>query len=240
MNLSASGSITIGGSATLSATYGPTGRLVTADSDYALVREWAELPDQDLQQSHQAVARFATHLSQVVRLPGVSLSCCRGSRRFPSGYVPTSDEMGPPPTVAAAEGRYNRSGESTLYLCESEGGLAREPIAGDGPLWIQRFVLPTERLSIADFSSLHADGFASKVFWFAELAGNEDVVQRLHFSQLVASLVRQKFDGMRIPGVRGTHDVRYSNVVIFGAEPSWRDWLEIGAQPKQAAPDGFV
>ena len=236
--MSASGSITIRGSATLSATYAPTGRFITADADYALVRSWAELADCDLQRGHEAQVRFVTGLTQVPTLKGVSLPCFRG-RRFPSAHRPASDEMGPPPAEVASEGRYNTSGESVLYLCESEVGIAREPIAGDGPLWIQWFVLPTEKLAIADFSSLRADDFASKVFWFAELAGNEGVAHRLHFSQLVASLVGKRFDGMRIPGVRGNHDVRYSNIVVFrAAERCWRNWLS--AQPTQAAPDGFV
>jgi hypothetical protein len=239
MNLSASGSITLRGSATLSATYAPTGRLITADAEYALIREWAELPDQDLQQRHDAGARFAAHLTQVTRFAGASLLCCRG-RRFPSAHVPTSDEMGPPPMAVASKGRYNKSGESVLYLCESDMGVVREPIGGDGQLWIQRFVLPLDGLAIADFSSLRADDFASKVFWFAELAGIEGVAHRIRFSQLVASIVAQKFDGMRIPGVRGGDDVRYSNIVVFRAERSWRDWLEIGSQPSQLAPDGFV
>jgi hypothetical protein len=148
--------------------------------------------------------------------------------------------MGPPPVGVASEGRYNRSGEVVLYLCESDAGLARESIAGDGPLWSQPFILPTYKLAIADFSSLGADDFASKVFWFAELAGNEGVAQHLRFSQLVASLVGQRFDGMRIPGVRGSDDVRYSNVVVFRAESSWPDWLESGCQPTKLSPDGFV
>ena len=227
-------------SATLSATYGPTGRFITADSDYALIRDWAERPDQDLQQRHEARARFAAHLSQVPGFAGASLRCCRGSKRFASAHVPTSDEMGPPPRGAASEGRYNKPGESVLYLCESKASVAREPIAGDGPLWIQWFILPTNRLVIADFSSLRADDFASKVFWFAELAGNAGVAHRSGFSRLVASLVGQMFDGMRIPGVRGSHDVCYSNIVVFRAELRWRDWLEIGSQPAQPDPDGFV
>jgi len=155
----------------------------------------------------------------------------RGQRRFGESYAPSSHDMGPPPAVVAREGRYNKDHESVLYLSESEVAVLEEPIAGDGPLWIQRFVVRTDQLLIADFSSLRTDDFVSKVFWFAELAGNSDVAVRILFSQLVASLVAQQFDGMRVPGVRGSKDLHYSNVVIFRAESRWRRWLDADCPP---------
>ena len=165
--------------------------------------------------------------------------CFRG-RRFLAGYSPVSDEMGPPPASVARANRYNKPHESVLYLCDSQSAIANEPIAGSGPLWVQSFVLPTDQLVIADFSSLRADDFVGKVFWFAELAGNDDVAVQLCFSQLIASLVGQHFDGMRVPGVRGTHDTRYSNIVVFRAEARWKQWIAIGSRPTKATPDGFV
>jgi hypothetical protein len=219
-------------SATLSATYEPTGRFITAGSDYAFVREWAELRDTDLQQRHGARERFVGCLAEPdkLRLSAASLLCFRG-RRFAAGYAPSSEQMGPPPLSVARENRYNKPHESVLYLCESESAIVEEPIAGTGPLWIQRFVLPIDRLVMADFSSLRADDFISKALWFAELAGNNDVAVQLCFSQLIASLVAQHFDGMRVPGVRGNKDSRYSNVVVFRAESRWRHWLEVDSPP---------
>jgi hypothetical protein len=148
--------------------------------------------------------------------------------------------MGPPPASVARANRYNKAHESVLYLSESRSAIANEPIADSGTLWVQRFVLPADQLVIADFGSLRADDFASKAFWFAELAGNDDVAVQLCFSQLIASLVAQRFDGMRVPGVRGDHDTRYSNIVVFRAEACWKQWLAIDSQPMKATPDGFV
>jgi hypothetical protein len=238
MNLSASASMIFRASATLSATYEPTGRFITADSDYTLAREWAELRDRSLQERHKARDRFVTCLARVPRLNvGATLLCFRG-RRFADGHSPASEEMGPPPVARA--NRYNRPDESVLYLCESQSAIANEPIAGDGPLWVQSFVLAADQLVIADFSLLGVDDFASKTFWFAELAGNDGVPVEFSFSQLIASLVAQHFDGMRVPGVRGNQDTRYSNVVIFRAETRWKQWLVDGSPPTKVTPDGFA
>ena len=242
MNLSGRASITVRASATAGATYGPTGRVITADSEYALVKEWAELRDADLQERHEARERFIACLVGVNRLnaDGTTLECFRGQRRFSAGHLPASEEMGPPPSCDAPANRYNKAHECVLYLCESEPAIAKEPITGSGPLWVQRFVLPTDQLVIADFSSLRADDFASKVFWFAELAGNDGVAVQFSFSQLVAASVGQHFDGMRVPGVRGSNDTRYSNIVVFRAEARWKQWLATGSPPMKSAPDGFV
>jgi len=240
-NLFGSASLKFRASATLSATYGPTGRFITADSEYACVREWAEHPDPDVQERHQARQRFVDCLSRVdcVNADAMRLSCFRG-RRFSNGASPTPEEMGPPPASDARANRYNKPNESTLYLSESERAVGREPISGSGQLWVQQFLLPTDQLAIADFSSLSADDFASKAFWFAELAGNAGVAVQLCFSQLLGSLVQQRFDGMRVPGVRGSNETRYSNIVVFRAEARWKSWLATDCRPVQAAPDGFV
>lgn len=241
MNLSGRASLKFRASANLSASYGPTGRFITADSEYAFVREWADNPDPYIQKHHEARERFVACLSHVnrVNVEGARLSCFRG-RRFSDGYSPTSAEMGPPAVSDARANRYNKPNESTLYLCESQEAIANEPIAGGGQLWVQRFLLPTDRLAIPDFSSLRADDFASKAFWFAELAGNDGVAVKRCFSQLVASLVRKQFDGMRVPGVRGSNDTSYSNVVVFCAEARWKPWLAIDCQPVKAALHGVV
>lgn len=220
-------------SGTLSYTYEPTGRSGTADSDYALARGWAELADPTQFERHEALKRFIAGMTpaSTLRPKGGGLLCFRGRRRFLAGYSPSPWEMGPPPSASAPEGRYNKVGESVLYLCESERAVLEEPITGTGPLWIQRFVLPADQLAIADFSSVRGDDFLSKVFLFAELAGNPGVAVQLCFSQFVASLVSRHFDGMWIPGVRGNKNHRYCNLVMFRAESRWRDWLQLDAAP---------
>ncbi len=231
MNIAAKGKLSICGRATIGASYVGTGRSITADADYTLARNWAESASP---REHDAVAKFAAAISTARTVEGGSLLCFRGQRRFAADYAPTALEMGPPPVGRAPANRYNEAGHSVLYLCQSEAGLIAEPINGDGSLWIQRFSLPLDRLLVADFSSLDQDDFLSKVFWFAELAGNADVGFTFRFSQLVASIVSQRFDGMLVPGVRGQKDCHYSNVVLF-RPVKWKSWLETDGKPHTLA-----
>jgi hypothetical protein len=72
--------------------------------------------------------------------------------------------------------------------------VAYEPIAGSGALWVQKFLLPTDQLAIADFSSLSADDFASKTLWFAELAGNDT-----RYSNIVAFYAEARWKSEQPP-----------------------------------------
>ena len=103
---------------TISASYSPTGRHITADADYALARSWAESNSLTAIRNHRAKEHFDSLLAYVARVK-------------------------------------------------------------------------------------EADNFLSKVFWHAELSGNDDVAFGFEFSQVVASLVARRFDGMVVPGVRG-------------------------------------
>jgi hypothetical protein len=71
--------------------------------------------------------------------------------------------------------------------------------------------------------------------WFAELAA-EKGDPTFAFSQFVAALVSDGFDGMRVPGVRGTDAVRYTNVVMFSHE-RWLEWIDTSTGPTRLALD---
>ena len=87
-------------------------------------------------------------------------------------------------------------------------------------------------LRIADLTDIPADHFVAAVFSQAEsckVAGRGP--DSYLFSQVVAEIVSTRFDGMRIPGVRGESDFHYSNVVVFSPHPAWPTWLVPGSDP---------
>lgn len=208
--------------ATLSAEQQRTGRRIRADSVHARVQAWAMSAVHD---RNEAELEFVNSLSSARRLAPSKLICFRGQRRFALGYSPQLQDMGPPPPGAPSAGRYNKQGESVLYLCETEQGVMREPIDGTGPLWLQRFLLPTGALEIADLRPGRADEFVDQVFWFAEHAGEAPNQCSLEFSQRIAELVADRFDAMMIPGVRGDESHRYTNIVVLRRVSEWMSWL---------------
>lgn len=203
-----------------------TGSRVSANSVHARVQAWAMSPVHD---RNEAEREFVNSLSNVRRLEPSELICFRGRRDFTSGCIPQPNDMGPSPVARA--GRYNRQGKSVLYLCETEKGIMREPIGGTGALWLQRFLLPTSDLTIADLRPGRADEFVDQVFWFAEHAGEAPNHCSLEFSQHVAELVAERFDAMMVPGVRGDKSYKYSNIVVLRQVSEWMSWLHPESLP---------
>ncbi len=214
--------------ATLSAEQQRTGRRIQADSVHARVQAWAMSA---VYEGSEAEVEFINALSTVHRLAPSKLVCFRGQRRFPSGYSPEPEDMGPPPLGKASAGRYNGQGRSVLYLSETEQGVTREPITGPGPLWIQKYILPADTLQIADLRPGRAEEFVNQVFWFAEHAGEAPVHCSLEFSQRIASLIAEKFDGIMMPGVRGDESHRYANIVVLKRMSEWIAWLYPESRP---------
>jgi hypothetical protein len=87
-------------------------------------------------------------------------------------------------------------------------------------------------LNIADFTNVPREDFVAAVFSEAERCnvptrGPDDY----NFSCVVAELVRERFAGMRVPGVKGELGQRYSNIVMFKPYPDWPNWLEPETDP---------
>jgi len=220
-------------SATWTACHGHTGRKVRGDEGYGLATEWAKLGTREELLNHPACEEFRRSVPLAERLSDTALVLFRG--RDATNAQPSAGQMGPPPLGCVPNGgRYNRPGEHTLYLSDSEEGVLREFKAWhvEGIPYVMRYRLPLDKLNIADFTRIPDDHFVAAVFSKAEECmldgrGPDSYV----FSQLVAELVVPHFDGMRVPGVRGTRDTWYSNVVIFRPYPDWPDWLEQGTVP---------
>jgi hypothetical protein len=134
--------------------------------------------------------------------------------------------MGPPPPNAAPAGRYNEAGRPALYLTDRPEAAALEA-RGDGHLFVQLFIVPAKELQILDAVPVERPGFVDSVFDAAEECGldGRSGPSDLSFPRLVARLARQAgYDGMRVPGVRGSIELRYTNLVVFDPMPHWERW----------------
>jgi hypothetical protein len=116
-------------------------------------------------------------------------------------------------------------------LCDSVDGVLRE-IENDGQAtWIQEFAVNQAYLRVVD-TRLSADlAFTNQVFWFAESCDSHVANGKPTFSQLIAQLVSELFDGMLVRGVRGTPGAHYSNIVVFRPLDAWRKLLVSGSSP---------
>jgi hypothetical protein len=229
LSASASSSANATTSTVASLRYGHTGREVLGAKDERRAIEWASLPNHDAVLNHDVAAYFRAVIASAQCLSGDSLVLFRG-QGIPESEQrpPTIERMGPLPVDRTPrEGRYHREGERVLYLADSENGVRREMEAWHtkGTPFVIRVEVPVSKLRIADFSEWPSDNFVTAVFARAELCkydhrGPGDYI----FSQAVAEIVSARFDGMRIPGVRGVPGAHYKNVVLFRGLDDWPKW----------------
>ncbi len=228
-------------SATISATYVHTGRYVTCGVEDGLVQSWARIPSKSNLLLHPATARLTEELLSVHPIDQRSIRGYRGRRIRESVPIPESSrDMGPPmPGNTNDKGRYNEKGHPALYLCESEYGVRRE-LSGEGRLFVQEFILPTNVVRIADLRRLDPNGFLAATMWHAEMAG-QDGYPTVRFSQVVATVLSKGFDGMAVPGVRGDNSQTYSNIVIFPRRlRHWPKWAVSQNKPFELKADRAV
>jgi RES domain-containing protein len=151
------------------------------------------------------------------------------ARRFRDGARPTDPLAFGPPPVAPAAGRYNRAGQSALYLGMDPRGLSAEMAQYAKPgehLYFARY-LPIASLSMVDMSDASAHAALHLAFDRAErLDLDYEAAQRL------ADVVRELcIDGIIVPGVRGTKAHHYRNVVIFNCL-DWATWIDTSYPPE--------
>ncbi len=230
--LKGSTSLSFGANATISATQQRTGRRIEANELHAKVESWSKSIDPA---SHKLARDFRVALTHVVPCHEREIISYRG-RRFKNGEVPSWQQMGPPPEISCVEGRYNQPQKPALYLCENIKAVMREPIKGNDPLWVQKYLLPMKSLKIGDFRTERSREFISQVLWFAEHAGEATNTCSFSFSQFIAKLVMEKFDGMLVPGVRGSSEFRYYNIVILRRLDEWETWVDKIIEPNQVNP----
>lgn len=234
-------SISVSCRATIGARFIGTGRQITANGDYQQVWQWSKCGSEDDLRRHPAHARFLDALEKASRVTD-GVSCFRG-RSLNSG-TPTWEDMGPPPErqpgmkwgllpvkSRPSAGRYNAEGCAVLYLSDSCDGVARELRKNLNGVWVQRYNIPCAALNIVNFGIDSADDFANIVFWWTETVGLKRCCPSGSvFSRFIADLVADRYDGMRVPSVRGA-DAKYHNIVMFRPHSGWRGWVERAARP---------
>jgi hypothetical protein len=220
--------------ATLGAPY--TGRKVDVESAYAPARAWLEQCTLSSFEHAECDERFRQALVEAI---GVRFGHPLFRGRFFNHPPASAREFGPPPPPHARESRYNRDGKRALYLCTSSLGVLKEmePQPGE-ELWIQRFS-NVASLLLFDARPLPQTSFTAGVFWVVEQQ-RDRTQETPALGARIGELVAERFDGMIVPGVRGSAEdrdspeVRYSNVVIFRLLDHWHDFLDQYETPWRA------
>ena len=212
-----------------------TGRRLNVDEDYyeceRLIREpWR------INCCNPWVRRLKTELKcapisnlktlQLFRARPSDPSICGWEQMGPRDKGPP--DKGPPDKGSRSSGRYNKSGEIVLYLSSRAKGAMLEVEAQS--VCIQKYSIPcsSTQMKIADFNSRHLSNLLGAAF---DLSESSVVPFRLGFSNykysnfLASTLKRFKFDGFIVPGVRGSPEFQYFNVILFHPE-AWRQWSE--------------
>jgi hypothetical protein len=221
-------------------TCGDTGRLIEGGTpeqqkQEGLILDWLKYISNEECLAHLAASKFCSLIHNNPIIKDRCLVLSRG-RNIATEMAPTVKPKGFGPPEETKPGRYSIASNPVLYLSTSEQGVFYELKSYQKPgqtLFCQKYNLPTNELKIADFSPNNIDNFIQLVFYYAERGLRNGTIDKgdYVFSQVVAELVKKSgFDGMVIPGVRGTVNHRYSNIVIF--DPSdWEKWIDYLLQP---------
>ena len=213
---------------------GRTGRILDYHEPHQiqadlLSAEWMRLNSLDQMMSHEARKRFESALLWVPTI-------CPPSKMFRGRHFDPSDpdrnistSFGPPPAEKCEIGRYNSAGQPVLYLSSTEAGVRAEIQAPLGrTLMSHAFAIPAEVL-IADLTRNDIDPLIANAFDRAEHTDSTEYFR----SNVLAHLVSSRFQGMLVPGARGTRDNQYSNLVIFSPRDLWPNWLEPASAPRE-------
>lgn len=204
--------------ATLSSSH--TGRSIDVETAYAATAGW----DEACTTESRVHPLFDSEFARAIRSTPVTtheLVVFRG-RKMTTNPSSVGD-LGPSP--APARGRYNWKGVSVLYTCTSVAGVVAElaPIRAGETLWVQRLLLPAA-LTLMDARALPPRSFAAGAFWRVEHRRDRDG-EPLALGPRLADLASELFEGFIVPGVRGTPDAHYANVVVFRPAEQWRQWI---------------
>ena len=207
---------------------GTTGRVVCGGEAHTRAVVWSKQPTIHEMRTDPTFTDFVDLVKQSPL--ATELACIRG--QYIETPPPSRDRMGPLPADHAyfTSGRYSVRGCRVFYLASTEEGVRLELAAWvrPGEVWLQRFTIPVT-LRIADFSQTPEDHLLTSAFSIAEdcMLDEQGGLPTYDFSNLLASVVAEHFDGMLVPGVRGQRGKqRYRNVVIFRYHDDWRDWLD--------------
>jgi len=214
-------------------TRGATGRVVeTLTKEQwkceADVLDWLNASGDDV--DHQGRAQVLDGLAKLNRAPPCIAFRAREFER--NGSPPTMLDFGPNPL--RRRNRYNRDGEAALYLGSSLDGIRSEMKVYAQPgndFFVATFGSIDPALRIADLTDRTLPNAVHHAFDRAEREDGESAGQRL------AGLVRDfGWQGMLVPGVRGSPTNRYCNLVVFSVE-DWKNWIDQESTPVRLAAD---
>lgn len=214
-----------------SVTRAHTGRVsdsITAEQQVCelLVNQWLDDASDDVTSWGRMLIK-----ELIAELPLCMAPQAYRARCFPKTIHPTDPLcFGPPPAFAA--GRYNRAGQSALYLGRTIQGLSAEMVKYAKPnqhFYYAKY-LQVPSLLLVDLSDANAHASIHFAFDRAErLDLDYEAAQRL------ADVVRELgVDGIIVPGVRGTKTHNYCNVVIFECL-DWASWVDTSHPPELLA-----
>ena len=147
---------------------------------------------------------------------------------FASDVAPASAiEFGPNPKRRS--NRYNRDGETAMYLCTTVAGLQAEMLCYHDPekvCFFATFSAISSEISIADLTDASLPAVVHQAFDYAERPESRWAGHRL--ADLIRSL---GYQGLLVPGVRGSPANRYANLVIFNYE-GWEAWVDSRSPPR--------
>lgn len=216
-------------------TRGATGRFVSFLTPEekridALAAAWFALSNEREFRAHDAAHQFAEAAGNAPLATG-RINFYRG-RLFTTDSVTDPFEFGPPPKAIAGHGRYNPAGKSALYLASTVAGVAAEleRHRHDGMyLFCQSLSVDLQSLKVADLAADSMPIFQI-CFDYSEL---ERDAEKYFKSQVLAELIsRAGFHGFLVPGVRGSKENRYQNLVLFDPELQWREWIDASNPPQ--------
>jgi hypothetical protein len=200
-----------------------------------LVADWFATETTERFMGHPAIAEFEEALRTATSKEG-KLVVFRG-RIFSASTITDPFEFGPPPRGIAPQGRYNREGGPVLYLSTTIAGVAAEMNRyqrKDSHLHCQRFMLDMNNLAVAELSRDDCAPILAITFDYSEL--ERDPAKYFRSQGLAEVVERCGFDGMLVPGVRGSNDNRYHNLVMLGASDRWKQWVDKDELPSRVPP----
>ena len=145
------------------------------------------------------------------------------------------------PAPKPDDGRYNKKAEQCLYLIRDKRFLWKELKLGNKKLFVQKYNIPTGDHKIADLSVANnsISNSLALSFWMAEsgktLSGysfEKELSLHGKSKYLISQLLSYHFkengwDGMYLPGVHGSPQKHYSNLVLFSAATTqWRQMVD--------------
>ena len=222
--------------ASCSVTRGATGRTTDfltqeQQSTDLLVRDWLSCNTERSFNSHAAHELFLSALGEAPQLQD-PIIVYRGRPISPDKVASlTRTDFGPPPADKAAAGRYNHAGSPALYLATTPAGVCAELAGRDigSSLYCQQYQIDPNQLQVLDMSALSLKDIVRIVFDYTEHSSAPG--GSLHSRLLASAISALGHDGMIVPGVRGSRQNRYSNLVVFEPSERWRDWVSGNADP---------